>query len=133
MDETPRLNQRYAVEVSGWDEEENFFVEQTRLEWDQQNMKKVLLRNRLRTGSMVFLRLLEPVNPPANLPVAYRAGQIQAAVSREHAEVHLEQFWPSPPGKGGIAGLARFRSAMSGPCADSMSPRSSAPGSPKHY
>jgi hypothetical protein len=86
--------QRYTVEVSGWDHQEDFFVERTQLEWQDQNVKKVVLRNRVRRGAMVFLRLIEPLNPPSLLPVAYRVGQVISSNKRNCSEVDLEQLWP---------------------------------------
>jgi len=33
----------YPVEVSGWDEHEDFFVEKTELQWSEQSGKHILL------------------------------------------------------------------------------------------
>lgn len=84
----------YAVEVSGWDAKESFFVEDTRLEWNEQHVKKVVLRHAAKTGGMVFLRLIDPVKPPAKVPVAYRASRIQPA-ALGGSEVLLDQVWPN--------------------------------------
>lgn len=94
MNETKKLNRQYPVEISGWDNKEEFFVEKTRLQWTAQNQTRVELQSRVRSGSIVFLRLLDPVNPPANFPVAYRAAKIMAGGTRDCAEVQLEQIWP---------------------------------------
>ena len=94
MNEAPEEVERYKVEVSGWDHDEDFFVEQTQLEWQGPDVKKVNLRNRVRPGTMVFLRLLEPLNPPSVLPVAYRVGQVLSSDERKCSEVSLEQLWP---------------------------------------
>ncbi len=106
MNEPMESINRYAVEVSGWDNEENFFVEHTRLDWSEQNQKKVVLRHPVARGCVVFLRLLETVNPPANLPVAFRAGRIQPAAERDCSEVHLAQLWPEPRAIGSKRGEA---------------------------
>ena len=99
----------YKVEISGWDAEEKFFVEQTQLEWNELNEKKVVMRNRVTRGAMVFLRLAESVNTPSSLAVAFRAGQIQAGALLDTLQVQLEQLWPwqgehvKPAGPGGRA------------------------------
>ncbi len=105
MIEHTDLHRRFAVEISGWDNRENFFVEKTQLEWSALDRRTVVLRNRVRAGSMVFLRLLEPVSQPASLPVACRAAHIQAA-GRDCAEVQLEQLWPPPWSDAEITGAA---------------------------
>lgn len=104
MNDATRLNQQFAVEVSGWDKEENFFVEHTRLDWNEHNHKKVVLRHLIRPGAIVFLRLIEPAIPPANLPVAFRAGSIQPEAGRACSEVHLDQLWPEQGEAGGKVG-----------------------------
>jgi hypothetical protein len=101
MNEATELNQKYAVEVSGWDQEEKFFVEHTRLEWHAQNPKKVVLRHLIKTGTTVFLRLLKSANPPPILAVAYRAVRIQPAAERDCSEVQLDQLWPEQSAMGG--------------------------------
>ena len=47
----------YGVEVSGWNMDENFFVEQSELEWSEA-AHKINLRHAVRKGSFVFVRLL---------------------------------------------------------------------------
>jgi hypothetical protein len=102
------LNHGYTVEVSGWDQEENFFVERTKLEWNEPNVKKVMLRNRVRLGSIVFLRLLEPMSPSTNLPVACRARQMGDEARGEYAEVDLEQLWSCKPAEAANSGPSGF-------------------------
>jgi hypothetical protein len=46
------------VEISGWDSNENFFVEKTLLSWEEKGSVYVLLRTALNQGSMVFVRML---------------------------------------------------------------------------
>ena len=94
MNEATEEVERYTVEVSGWDHDEDFFVEQTQLEWQGQDVKKVNLRNRVRPGAMVFLRLLGPLNPPSVIPVAYRVGKVLSPDERKCSQVSLEQLWP---------------------------------------
>ena len=86
-------DQHYGVEVSGWNSKENFFVEQTSLEWTLEGLKSVRLKSDLRAGTIVFLRLLQH-GPEANhLPIAYQAtnlsprgrdGRIQVALQQLH-------------------------------------------------
>jgi hypothetical protein len=63
----------YHVEVSLWDAKENFFVEKTVLDWKSDDKKAILLRTPIRTGSIIFVRLLQPIQTGANFPVAYEA------------------------------------------------------------
>ena|ERR1700720_1625832 len=63
----------YGVEVSGWDAKENFFVEKTTLEWKPEDKKSLLLRADIRPGSIVFVRLLQPLATAASFPIAYEA------------------------------------------------------------
>ena len=85
----------YRVEVSGWDLHEQFFVERTALEWGQGEARTVLIRQRVRVGALVFIRLLENTAAPRSFPVAYRARQV---VERENGalfELALSQVWPT--------------------------------------
>jgi hypothetical protein len=58
----------YPVEVSGRDEHEDFFVEKTELQSSEQSGKHILL-----SGSVIFLRLIDPTSPERVRPVPYRA------------------------------------------------------------
>lgn len=61
----------YRVEVSGWDHNETFFVENSELSWDGQARKLVALRHMLDQASMVFVRLLQKTTVERTHPVAY--------------------------------------------------------------
>ncbi len=63
----------YQVEVSGWDEHEDFFVEKTELHWSEQSGKPILLLRPIVSGALVFLRLIDPLSIDRVRPVAYRA------------------------------------------------------------
>jgi hypothetical protein len=66
----------YRVEVSGWDVAESFFVEKVILELTQTGERVVHLKHPLRTGLIVFLRLIESrIDFPA-LPVAYQVMEV---------------------------------------------------------
>jgi hypothetical protein len=67
----------YRVEVSGWDHNEAFFVENSELEWDQDSRKRVVLRHGLVDKAIIFVRLLEPMEPERAFPVAYEAEFLQ--------------------------------------------------------
>jgi hypothetical protein len=63
----------YRVEVSGWDDNKAFFVENSELEWSDDSGKQVTLKRGLSNGSVVFLRLLQPISNDRSHPVAYEA------------------------------------------------------------
>ena len=71
--ETAESQIAYAVEVSGWDNSENFFVEKTELYWSEQSGKHILLMRPIISGSLVFLRLIDPTSADRVFPVPYRA------------------------------------------------------------
>jgi hypothetical protein len=62
----------YRVEVSGWDHDKAFFVENSELEWSDDG-KQVRLTRTLNEGAVVFLRLLQPMSADRSSPVAYEA------------------------------------------------------------
>lgn len=61
----------YQVEVSGWDLNETFFVENSELSWDEKAGKRVGLRHMLDKESMVFIRLLQRSTIERTHPVPY--------------------------------------------------------------
>jgi hypothetical protein len=61
----------YLVEISGWDEEESFFVEKSQLSCDGFACKLITLQHRLCDGSLIFLRLLNSDTPLTAIPIAY--------------------------------------------------------------
>jgi hypothetical protein len=64
---------RYRVEVSGWDDHKSFFVENSELDWSEEFGKRVTLNRTLAEGSVIFLRLLQPMTNQRAHPVAYEA------------------------------------------------------------
>lgn len=58
--ETQALTQSGWVEVSGWDEDEIFFVERAELGWDEFAGKHVTLTRMLSEGSIIFVRPIQP-------------------------------------------------------------------------
>jgi hypothetical protein len=61
----------YRVEVSGWDDNKAFFVENSQLEWADDSGKQVTLNRGLSEGAVIFLRLLQPISKDRSHPVAY--------------------------------------------------------------
>ena len=72
---SPQLSasSHYRVEVSGWDENKSFFVENSELEWNENSEKQVTLSHGLTNGAVVFLRLLQSTSAERGHPVAYEA------------------------------------------------------------
>ena len=67
--ETQSLTQTGMVEVSGWDEDEVFFVERSQLGRDDYAGKHVTLTHMLSEGSIIFVR-------PIQLMAMHRANPI---------------------------------------------------------
>jgi hypothetical protein len=63
----------YAVEVSGWDGTENFFVEKCELEWNEGSGKQVALKRKLNDNAVLLVRLLEMDDSNRSHPVVYEA------------------------------------------------------------
>jgi len=82
----------YPVEVSGWDSTQSFFVEKSELKWDEENDRKLTLSRPLRPGTMIFVRLLQPVSAELAFPVAYQALPVES--TKEQQEFRLIQIRP---------------------------------------
>jgi hypothetical protein len=67
------ITRLYAVEVSGWDSAENFFVEKCELEWHEESGKQVSIKRALRDNAVLLVRLLQPGESDRSHPVAYEA------------------------------------------------------------
>lgn len=77
---------KYRIEVSGWDENEVFFVEKADLEWSGDENKRVRLRHLLRDTAVIFVRLLQTSMQPHLCPVAYQVTGSSLA-TRRHPSV----------------------------------------------
>jgi hypothetical protein len=88
------LSDSYPVEASGWDSDQIFFVETSELEWNQVTGKHLTLSRSLSPGSMIFLRLLQPMSPDRSLPVAYHALPIGVTPEGQQ-QFRLSQIQPS--------------------------------------
>lgn len=62
----------FWVEVSGWDENQVFFVEKSDLDWDNFAGRHISLQHMLPDGAMVFLRVLQPTDLRQSPPTAYK-------------------------------------------------------------
>jgi hypothetical protein len=83
----------YRVEVSGWDEKENFFVEKTTLDWSEGTGKKIELRARVAPQAVVFVRLAQQMGGSNGFPIPYRA--VEISPRREGATtVMVQQLQP---------------------------------------
>ena len=63
----------YAVEVSGWDRMEEFFVEKCDLEWGEESENHVALKTALGSNGVLLVRLLQPREADRTHPVVYEA------------------------------------------------------------
>ena len=84
----------YDVEVSGWDLSEDFFVEKATLHWDSEQGKKILLRNRVQKGNIVFVRLAQSLTAANSFPVAYQAEEVGPPDGHGLCEIALVQLRP---------------------------------------
>ena len=71
--ETQSLTQTGMVEVSGWDEDEVFFVERSELGWDDFAGKHITLTRMLSEGSIIFVRPIQPIAMHRANPIPYEA------------------------------------------------------------
>jgi hypothetical protein len=84
----------YRVEVSGWDSEENYFVEKTDLEWDEVHGKRLHLSRPMRKGAVLFVRLLQPLASTSAYPIAYQAEPYEERNGSGTYEIHLVPLQP---------------------------------------
>jgi hypothetical protein len=88
------ITDTYPVEASGWDSTQSFFVEKSELEWNEVTGKHLTLSRSLCPGSMIFLRLLQPMSSERSLPVAYHA-QPTGVTPDGQQQFRLNQIQPS--------------------------------------
>ena len=74
----------YAVEISGWDSQEEFFVERCELEWDEESGKRVALKRALANHATLLVRLLQTGDSDRSHPVVYEAEVIGKTKSGLH-------------------------------------------------
>jgi hypothetical protein len=83
----------YRVETSGWDVDENFFVEKTDLEWTEEE-KTIHLQHPVRKGTVVFVRLMGIDAQENAFPVAYHAAAVTYRTHERFYDVSLLQMLP---------------------------------------
>jgi hypothetical protein len=71
--ERQSLTRTGMVEVSGWDEDQVFFVERSELGWDEYAGKHVTLSRMLSEGSIIFVRPIQPTALHRANPIPYEA------------------------------------------------------------
>ncbi len=84
----------YRVEVSGWDDKENFFVEKTTLDWSEAGGKTIGVRSSIRVESVLFVRLIQPLGGGTGFPVPYRAVKVSSNYLNDRLTVKVEQLQP---------------------------------------
>lgn len=67
----------YPAEISGWDRLQDFFVENTSLEYDDDGGMSVRVRRPVHAGTIVFVHLMSSGGPGESLPVALRAASVR--------------------------------------------------------
>jgi len=83
----------FQVEISGWDFNENFFVEKTELEWSEE-VKTIRVQHPVRKGTLVFVRLMGTAVRDGSCPVAYEAAEVNFLPQLLTYEVSLKQIQP---------------------------------------
>ena len=78
------LRSTYSVEVSGWDSTPTFFVERTELSWKEETGKFLTLSRLLCPGTMIFVRLLQPIAAERSFPVPYQAEAVATTSDGRH-------------------------------------------------
>jgi hypothetical protein len=84
----------YRVEVSGWDAEERFFVEKSTLVWSERTGKTVALKAVVHAGSVLFVRLTQPMGGGSGFPVPCRAVECEFKHGAAGGVLTLEQMQP---------------------------------------
>ena len=94
MDAQAQQQEMRPVEISGWDTDENFFVEKVFLQSCADGHKRANLRSHLRIGSLVFLRAPEDISPDRSVPIAYEVSRVSESASNGSMEVELIRRHP---------------------------------------
>jgi hypothetical protein len=82
--DTHALTQTGMVEVSGWDEDEVFFVEQSELDWDEYSGKRPTLSRMLSEGSIIYVRPIQPTALHRANPIPYEAEFVGCSSEGNH-------------------------------------------------
>jgi len=89
MASQPVVPSVYQIEISGWNVEGEFFVERTELRWSERGDKRVSLRQSVRDGAVVFVRLMLQKSDHSTFPIAYQAELVADQRSRGSIEMRL--------------------------------------------
>jgi hypothetical protein len=82
------------VEVSGWDQAGDFFVEETALDCPPGGQKTVQIQSAVRQGCVLFVRELQPDSIVRNLPVPHQAQAVTELDAQGRMRVSLLQMQP---------------------------------------
>ena len=92
--DTLKQSETQLVEVSGWDEKENFFVETTDLDWDDFAGKHLSLQHKLPNGAMIFVRALKHSGGSGQAPPRVYVVQFLGSDVDGHHEFRLNAVRP---------------------------------------
>lgn len=70
-DRSPALTAATLVEVSGWDEDELFFVEKSAMSTDEFESSYISLRHHLSEGAIIFVRTIQSAYLHRPNPIAF--------------------------------------------------------------
>ena len=91
----------YRVEVSGWDKSQTFFVEKSELEWNEESGKHVTLASAVSDGSVVFLRLIQPLSADRSQSVPYET-EFLTITPEGHNQFRLHPVNPRTVDRGNV-------------------------------
>ena len=91
----------YRVEVSGWDKSQTFFVEKSELEWNEESGKHVTLSSSVPDGSVVFLRLIQPLSADRSQSVPYET-EFLSVTPEGHNQFRLHPVSPQTVDRGSV-------------------------------
>jgi len=94
MNDSILLYPRYRIETSGWDQSNEFFVEECIMDWSESSAKKVTLKRQIEEGATLFVRLISPSAGGESFPVVYRAKNVGPARADGSREVEIEETRP---------------------------------------
>jgi len=97
----------YAVEVSGWERTESFFVETCELEWKEESDKQVTLKRVINDNAVLLVRLLQFDESDRSDPVVCEAKWVRRTKGGLHQfrlntvvprrrEQESSVAWPEP-------------------------------------
>src|SRR5271154_6717834 len=85
----------YPVEISGWDGNEEFFVERCELEWSEDFGKRIALKRNLNHRAVLLVRLLQTYDSDRSYPVVYGAERLGRTKNGLH-QFRLSMMVPRP-------------------------------------